>query len=369
MTQRLHCLRPLMYAATLVVLASLSWSGPAAGGESLTLVSWGGSYARACQKAYVEPFIAETGIAVRLESYNGGLAQIRAQVETGQVHWDLVDLDIADAARGCDEGLLEPVAGIDLVPAPDGTPAAEDFFPNMLTECGVGILYYSTVYAYNPVHLPGSGPTTLRDFFDLEQFPGRRGMRRSPQVNLEFALMADGVPVEQVYATLDTPAGVERAFRKLDTLKDHIVWWEAGAQPPQMLADGEVVMSTAFNGRIFNAQVLENQPFVIVWDSQVLDYGALGIVAGTPRLEAARKLLSFATRTESMAAVGRYIAYSPARKSGAALITTHLEAGVDMRPHMPNSPANVARALRYDWRWWRDHGDEMNERFSAWLAR
>ena len=92
----------------------------------------------------------------------------------------------------------------------------------------------------------------------------------------------------------------------------------SGAQPPQMLADGEVVMSTAYNGRIFNAQVLEKQPFVIVLDGQVLDHGILGIVAGTPKLEAARKFLTFATRTESLAAIGRYIAYSPARRSGTA---------------------------------------------------
>ncbi len=362
-------IRPVMHAAAVVLLATLSWSRPAAGSESLTVVSWGGSYARACQKAILTPFTAQTGIETRLESYNGGLAQIRAQVETGKVYWDLVDLEIADAARGCDEGLLEPVIAADLPPAPDGSPAVDDFLPDMLTECGVGMLFYSTVYAYNPTHLAGPKPTTIQDFFDLEKFPGRRGMRRSPLVNLEFALMADGVPVEQVYATLGTPGGVNRAFRKLDTIKEHIVWWEAGAQPPQMLADGEVVMSTAYNGRIFNAQVLENQPFVIVWDGQVLDHGVLSIVAGTPKLEAARKFLAFATRTESLVAVGRYISYSPARRSGTALITTHLETGVEMQPHMPTSPQNTARALHNNWEWWSDHGDEMNERFSAWLAR
>ena len=361
-------IRPTAYAAALVLLTGLGWSQPAAG-DSLTVVSWGGSYARACQKAQHEPFTAETGIDIRLEAYNGGLAQIRAQVESGNVHWDVVDLEMADAARGCDEGLLEPVYREDLAPAPDGTPAADDFFPDMLTECAVGMVFYSTVYAYNPAHLAGPKPTTVSDFFDLEKFPGRRGMRRSPLVNLEFALMADGVPVDQVYATLGTPEGVERAFRKLDTIKDHVVWWEAGAQPPQMLADGEVVMSTAYNGRIFNAQVLENQPFVIVWDGQVMDYAVLSIVTGTPKLDLARQFLAFATRAESLAGIGRYIAYSPARKSGTVLIGTHLEAGVDMKPHMPTSPANIARALPHDWQWWRDHGDEMNERFSAWLAR
>ena len=353
----------------LLLLGILTGVGPLALAESLTAVSWGGSYARACKKAYHEPFIKETGIEVRLEDYNGGLAQIRAQVETGNVHWDVVDMEMADAVRGCDEGLLEPIDPGDLAPGADGTPAARDFFPGALTECGVGTQFYSTIYAYNLEQFPGAKPSTIGDFFDLKKFPGRRGMRRTPQVNLEFALMADGVPLDQVYAILDTEEGLARAFRKLDSIKDHIVWWEAGAQPPQMLADGEVAMTTAYNGRIFNAQVLEDQPFAIVWDGQLLDMGQLVIVAGSPNLEAARKFLSFATTVRSMVAVGRYISYSPARQSGTALISTHLETGVDMKPHMPTTPENVSSGLQYDWEWWSDHIDEMNLRFIAWLLR
>ena len=359
----------LSRVAMLLPWAILAGGGPLALAESLTMVSWGGSYARACEKAYYEPFAEETGIEIREEDYNGGLAQIRAQVETGNVHWDVVDMDMADAVRGCDEGLLEPIVRGDLAPGADGTPAEEDFFPGSLTECGVGTLFYSTIYAYNLEKFPEVKPSTIGDFFDLEKFPGRRGMRRTPQVNLEFALMADGVPLDQVYAILDTQEGLDRAFRKLDSIKDRIVWWEAGAQPPQMLADGEVAMTTAYNGRIFNAQVLENQPFAIVWDGQLLDMGQLVIVAGSPNLQAARKFLSFATTVRSMVAVGRYISYSPARQSGTALISTHLETGVDMKPHMPTTPENVASGLQYDWEWWSDHIDEMNLRFIAWLLR
>ena len=354
-----------------VLLAILLLMGcqPATDNESLTVVSWGGSYAQACVKAYHEPFTAKSGIKIRLEDYNGGLAQIRAQVETGNVHWDVVDMEIADAVLACDEGLLEFIAADDLPPGPDGTPAAQDFLPDTLTECGVGTLFYSTIYAYNRENFSGPRPATIEDFFDVKKFPGRRGMRRTPQVNLEFALMADGISPDQVYATLGTAEGVNRAFRKLDTIKEHIVWWKAGAQPPQMLADGEVVMSTAYNGRIFNAQVLENQPFTVVWDGQVLDQGQLAIVAGTSRLEAARRFLAFAARTESMARVGRYISYSPVRRSGSALITTHLETGIDMKPHMPTTPENMTRTLHNNWEWWSDHVDQMNERFSAWMAR
>ncbi len=342
------------------------------GGEptgSVTVVSWGGSYGEAVRKGYIEPFMAETGIEVRLEDFNGGLAQVRAQVESGNVHWDVVDLEIADAVSACDEGLLERIDAASLPPAADGTPATDDFLPETLLECSVGTLLYSTVYAYNDERTSGEKPATIEDFFDLERFPGRRGMRRTPLVNLEFALMADGVPIEEVYAALDTPEGVERAFRKLDTIKDQVVWWETGAQPPQMLADGEVVMTTAYNGRIFNAQVLESQPFVIVWDAQVLDTGQLGIVAGTRNLGVALELVRFGTSAESMAAVSGYIAYSPARQSGLPLVGAHVETGVDMSPHMPTHPDNMVRVLTSDWLWWSDHMDEMNERFSSWLAR
>ena len=209
-----------------------------------------------------------------MEDFNGGLAEIRAQVETGNVHWDVVDLEAPDAVRGCDEGLLE-VLPLEQI-FPDAAAAEQDFLAGTLSECGLGLIVYSTdLRLPQRPDLPAPKPTTMADFFDLDKFPGRRGMRRSPYGNLEFALVADGVPVDEVYDVLSTPAGVDRAFRKLDSIKDQVVWWEAGAQPPQLLADGEVVMTTAYNGRIFNAQVVENQPFEIVWDGQVLDHAQL----------------------------------------------------------------------------------------------
>ncbi len=359
-----------IFVSALVMLAALLCEGAAAQEQSLTYVSWGGSYTRACEKGFIERFEAETGIEVRNEDYNGGLAQIRAQVDVGNVYWDVLDMELPDLVRGCDEGLLVTIDIEEYVaPGPGGISAEEDFVEGGITECGAGNFFYSTVFAYNDNRVGDRKPATIADFFDLEKFRGRRGMRRSPLVNLEFALMADGVPLDEVYATLDTEAGVARAFRKLDTIKEHIVWWETGAQPSQMLADGEVVMTTAYNGRIFNAQILENQPFVIVWDGQILDTGGFGIVKGTRNIEAAKKFVRFATSTQSLAGVTRYIAYSPVRHSAMQLVTTHAETGVEMMPHMPTSPQNAERALRNDWEWWTDNGEEMNERFSTWLVR
>ena len=332
----------------------------------MTMVSWGGAYGRATQQALLDPFFKTVQFDVLMEDYNGGLAEIRAQVETGNVHWDVVDLEAPDAVRGCDEGLLEILPLEEIFP--DVAAAAQDFLPGTLSECGVGLVVYSTIYAYRSDLLVGAKPSTMADFFDLEEFPGRRGMRRSPYGNMEFALVADGVPVDQVYAVLSTPAGVDRAFRKLDSIKDQVVWWEAGAQPPQLLADGEVVMTTAYNGRIFNAQVAENQPFEIVWDGQVLDHSQLAIPAGAPNLERALEFLAYAARPESMAAMSQYISYSPVRHSAVALVGSH-ETGIEMEPHMPATPERLERSVFNDWEWWADYGEEINDRFGAWLAR
>ena len=353
------------------MIALLAWfSAAVSHAESITVVSFGGSYAKACVDAYHKPFTEATGIEVRLEDYNGGLAQVRAQVESGAVHWDVVDLEMADAELACDEGIIELVELDDLPAGVNGEPPAEDYPEEVMSECGPGGIYFSTIYAYNKDYIKGPAPQKMEDFFDLEKFPGRRGMRRVPVGNLEFALIADGVPLDQIYTTLDTEEGVDRAFRKLDTIKDQVIWWEAGAQPPQMLADGEVLMSTAWNGRIFNAQVLENQPFVIVWDGQILAVGGpLSIVAGTPRYEAALSFVGFANRPQSLANLSKYISYSPARASAQSLVGSHLETGIDMAPHLPASPQNVKRALVSDWRWWSENRDELNERFSAWLLR
>ena len=126
----------------------------------------------------------------------------------------------------------------------------------------------------------------MADFFNTKAFPGKRGMRKSPKVTMEFALIADGVPVGEVYNVLGTEEGVARAFAKLDTIKDDVVWWEAGAQPPQLLADGEVVFSTAWNGRVFNAKNAEGQSFEMVWDGQIYDLDLWVIPKGSKNKEA-----------------------------------------------------------------------------------
>jgi putative spermidine/putrescine transport system substrate-binding protein len=355
--------RTMPTAAVLAVTALGFGAVPALGQDALTVVSWGGAYTMSQVKAYHEPFEKETGIDILSEDYNGGLAQIKAQVESGNVTWDVVDLELSDVVRGCDEGLLEPIDWSILPPAPDGTPAEEDFIEGTLHDCAVATIVWSTVYAYDDTKFEGEKPSTIADFFDLEKFPGKRGMRKVPKVNLEFALMADGVPADEVYDVLSTDEGVDRAFAKLDTIKDEVVWWEAGAQPPQLLADGEVAMTTAYNGRLFNAIANEGKPFVIVWDGQVWDIDLWGMPAGSDGGEAALEFIKYSTDTQRLADQALYISYGPARRSSMAVINE------DIVPHLPTAERNFQNALQNDYEWWADNQDDMNERFNAWLAQ
>lgn len=345
--------------------------GTALAGKSLVVVSWGGAYTKSQIEAYHKPFEKKTGAKINSVDYNGGIAEMKAQVEAGNVTWDVVDMEIADAQRACDEGLLEKIDAGNLPAAPDGTPAVQDFIPNGITPCAVTTIVFSHIVAYDTSKFEANKPTKLADFFDVKNFPGKRGLRKtSPKINLELALRADGVPGEQVYQTLSTKAGVDRAFKKLDTIKNNVVWWETGAQPPQLLADGEVTMTTAYNGRIFDAQIAEGKPFSIIWDGQLQELDVLGIVKGTKHLDAANQFIAFATDTQRLADQAQWIAYGPARRSSLPLVGTyHDKPDVQMGQHMPNAVQNSANAIQIDFLWWADHQEELNQRWSAWLAK
>lgn len=351
-------------------VAALALGAAYAQDKQLTIVSWGGAYSESQIKAYHEPYTEMTGVEILNEDKSANaLAGIRAQVEAGNVTWDVVDMLQADAQRACDEGLVLEIDHNEwLKPAPDGTPATEDFIEGTLGPCFIPQILYATMFAYNTEAFDGEGPQTIEDVWDVESFPGTRALQQIPQKNLEWALLADGVEVDQVYEVLATQEGQDRAFAKLDEIKDNVIWWTEGAQPPQMLADQEAVIATAYNGRIFNAQVNEDQPFEIMWDHQMFETDGWVIPVDTGNLETIKDYIAFATDTQRLADQAKYIAYGPARKSSAELVGTHEATGVDMKPHMPTNPENLETAIPFDVQFWADYGDALEERFNAWVA-
>lgn len=348
----------------LILTTALTGIASVASAADVTVMSWGGAYTTSQVEAYQKPFTAQTGINVISVDADNPAPAVKAQVEAGNVTTDVADVEYADAIRLCDEGLLETIDPASLPAAPDGTPAVDDFLPGALTDCAVATIVFSTVFAYDTTKFP-EGPTTIADFFDLEKFPGKRAMRKGAKANLEMALMADGVPAADVYATLATPEGVDRAFKMLDKIKKDTVWWEAGAQPPQLLADGEVAMTTAYNGRIFAAAVAEGKPFQTVWDGQVYEYDLFVVPKGAPNKDAAMEFVKFSTDTQRLADQAKWIAYGPARKSSSALVGKYNDGKTDMAPYMPTNPDNMKNALASSYEFWVDHDGELNEKFNA----
>jgi putative spermidine/putrescine transport system substrate-binding protein len=352
-------------------LAALTLAATTAQADDLTIVSWGGAYSASQQGAYHEPYTKKTGVKILNEDKSAnGLAGIRAQVEAGNVTWDLVDMLQADAIRACDEGLILQIDHDEwLAPAPDGTPASKDFIEGTLGDCFIPQILYATMFAYNTEAFPNGGPKTIKDIWNVDKFPGTRSLQKIPQKNLEWALIADGVDASDVYEVLATKEGQDRAFAKLDELKPHVIWWSEGAQPPQMLADKEAVIATAYNGRIFNAQVNEDQPFEIMWDHQMFETDGWVVPVDTGNVDQIKDYLRFATDTQRLADQAKYISYGPARKSSASLVGKHAETGVDMKPHMPTNPENLKTAVAFDVMFWADYGDALEERFNAWVAQ
>ncbi|VDC22942.1 ABC transporter substrate-binding protein [Pseudogemmobacter humi] len=338
----------------LTALGLLALGTPALAEGSVSVMSFGGAYQEAQRRAVFESYTAATGIRVEEQEYGGEIARIAAMISSGNTTVDVVDVDAPTLLQGCDDGIFER---IDWAQIGDQS----DWLDGTTSECGVGTIVYSTALAWDGAKL-ADGPAVIADLFDTAKFPGKRGLWKNPATNLEFALLADGVPADQVYEVLSTPEGVDRAFAKLDTIKSSAVWWEAGAQAPQLLASGEVVMTTAWNGRIYNANK-EGQDFRIVWDNQILDSNYWAIPKGAKDLAASMAFIEYAVGPEVLAATTKYIPYGPVRVSAAEYVTPEDAA------NLPTSPQNMTVALTLDNAFWADNGDEIRKRFTTWLAQ
>ncbi|MSU88737.1 extracellular solute-binding protein [Rhodobacteraceae bacterium 2CG4] len=365
-----------------MLLASIALAFAAGAGgaqdmtDDMTLVSWGGAYQASQQKAYVEPYLADNPevSAVWDESSPEAVAKLRAMNEAGNITWDLVDVVASDAIRLCDEGLAMEVDHDEiLAPAPDGTPASEDFGDLIVSDCFIPQIVYSTTFGYRSdvEEWGGNEPQDVCAVFDLDTFPGQRALEKRPINNLEWALLCDGVAKEDLYDVLETEEGQQRAFAKLDTIKDQTIWWSAAAEPIQALADGEVVIASTYNGRLFSAIAEQDQPIKMLWDAQVFDLDGWIIPEGLPedRLARVKDFLNFATDTQRLADQAAYISYGPARASSAPMVGKHADLGIEMAPHMPTNPENAKNTILYNYEWWADYRDDLDAKFQSWLAQ
>ncbi|MHA6346190.1 extracellular solute-binding protein [Roseivivax sp. CAU 1761] len=367
----------MKFSKTLLATTALTVAAAGAGfaqdqemADSMTLVSWGGAYQNSQQKAYVEPYLEMNPevSATWDESSAEAVAKLRAMNEAGNITWDLVDVVASDAIRLCDEGLAMEIDHDELLAAaPDGTSAEDDFGDLIVSDCYIPQIVYSTTFGYRTDMVPDGAepPSEICDVFDLETYPGKRALEKRPINNMEWALLCDGVGKEEIYDVLATDEGQDQALAKLDEIKDQVVWWSAGADTPQLLADGEVFMGSTYNGRLYSVIEEQDQPVAMMWDAQVFDLDGWIIPEGLPedRLARVKDFVKFATDTQRLADQAKYISYGPARDSSAPLVPE------EMKQHMPTDPANAANTFLYNYEFWADYRDDIDAKFQAWLAQ
>ncbi len=331
--------------------------------SEITFTSRTGPNKRSQMLGFVRPYEEATGTRVNVERYAGGIREIRDQVESANVIWDVVDLTQADSLRACNEGLLENIEDIELPDGADGTGFRDDFVEGALNPCGVGVIVWATVFGYSDEAFSDDPPTAVADFFDTQKYPGRRAIRNDPTVIMEWALIADGVAQNDVYSVLETPQGVERALAKMDAIKPGLLLWENGRQPVRLLNGGEVVMASVWATTGAVASREEGANFSVVWDGRVIELDLFGIPKGSRYKDEAIDFIRFASSSESLARMVGYLPNGPTRRSSLALISD------DVLAQLPNGPAYDNKvSILSDAEWWSKNQAVLEEAFDAWIA-
>jgi putative spermidine/putrescine transport system substrate-binding protein len=329
----------------------------------VTIATWSGAYGEAQQRVLIEPFAKNTGYDVKTVIYDGAYETLEQQKD--EPKWNVVDLNGAEMVRACNEGLLERLDVSFLKAAQDGGDPAQDFLPGAIHECGIGSMAWSAVLVTD--QRLEHKPTSLKNFFDTGNFPGKRTLPKQPRYSLELALIADGVAPADVYDVLNTPKGQDRAFAKLSSIKDDIIWWEDPADVLGRIVNKEAIMGLAFNGRAFMSIVASEQPLEIIWDHQIYTYDYWSIPRGAEFQDAAREFIGFATSPAPLAAQASWLPYGPSRRSATGSVANHPELGIDMKPFLPTHADHFANALAMNDAFWVQNGAGLEERFAEWV--
>ena len=341
-------------ASCMIAVAAIVTSGPSLA-RDLTIVTYGGLTEKASAAAYYEPFTAKTGEAIIMDQ-DPSLSKMRAMIQSNNITWDIIDQESAEAIVGCDEGLFEKYdfSKLDLKGIPE----------DMLLPCGVPAYSVGNVMVYDADRITNDPPKTWADFWNVEKWPGKRGFWNTPKGALESAMMADGVAPKDVYAELEKPGGIDRAFAKLDELKPNLLVWNTGAEMINRLASGEYIMTFGWSNRVLGANEANNRNFKVVWDAgftSVADHWVT--LKGTPNIDKVYEFLNYFSKQDRQA---EFMRLMPANAA-------NLDALSDLPPErlemLPLSPQNIGFSVPVNDEFWANNLDTLTERFNAWLSR
>ncbi|SAK64679.1 ABC transporter substrate-binding protein [Caballeronia ptereochthonis] len=337
--------------AALAASAAPAFSATSSGRpDSITVRDAGGSYVDAFREAFYLPFEAKTGIkVVPAASAPEPTAQIKAMVEAKSYLWDVALLSLAAHDQCVKSDLLEPLN--------IGGSAYDDLPPEYRRPHFAGVDVYTTVLAYRADKVKRA-PQSWQDFWNVNDFPGRRALRNFPFDTVEIALMADGVPTGKVY-----PCDLDRSFASLNRIRPAVnAWWTAGAQSTQLLQTGEVDMIAIWNGAA-QRTIDAGAPVKLVWNQNIAGVEGWCIVRGTPKAQAAREFVAFAMQPQQQALLAKYMSYGPANPKA----YEHIDP--KRAQVLSTNPDYRKVALMIDNDYWVTHKDKTIEQFNAWRMR
>ena len=315
--------------------------------DSIVFTSWGGTTQAAQKKHWAVPFSAASGITVQQDGPTD-YGKFKAMVESGKVSWDVVDVEADFAGKAAKDGLLEP---IDYSVVPKG-----QLDPRFSGPYHVGSFYYSFVLGFNKDVYKTKAPQGWADLFDTKGYPGKRTLYKwaAPGV-LELALLADGVAADKLY-----PLDLERAFKKLDSIKSDIVWWTGGAQSQQLLASGEAPIGMFWNGRV-HAIELSGQKVGISWKQNLTAADVLVVPKGSKNKAAAMKFLAAATSAKAQAGYSAETLYAPINTEAKKLMSPEVVKA------LPDNHA--ADQINLNLSYWAENRDAIGKAWYAWQAK
>ncbi len=328
------------------------WIRRAGAAGKVVIRTIGGAYEEGNVKAIFEPFTKATGIEV--VKVPATLGKLLAMFEAGNVELDVVDAGELGMLSLSQKGALDKInyKGWKLANPEDMDHRRDDM---------VADIYFSTVLGYNnQVFATGKQPKSWAEFWDVKKFPGPRMLTdlAAGAVDLEFALLADGVPKDKIY-----PIDLDRAFKSLDRVRPAIrKFWDTGALSAQMLADKEVVLGSIWNGRL-QAIADKGAPVAIEWNEAALQVQFWGALKGAKNAENAQRFIEFACQPQMQAALTEHIPYGPTNRQA----FKHIPANVAAR--LPSSPEHKPKAFLHSAQWWTDNRSKVSERWSQWLLQ
>lgn len=329
------------------VLPATFGIGRAATNE-VVVASWGGNYLEAQKAAFFDSFEKETGNRVIIAEWD--LSKLQLMVESGNVEWDLITgIQGEQASVAQSKDFLVP---IDFTVVPK-----DNLIEGAATEYYVAAEWYSSVIAWDAREF-AQGPQSWADFWDVEKFPGPRALGREALITLLGALLADGVEPGALL-----PIDYDRAFKSLDKIKPHVgVWYTSNGQPPQLLIDGQVVMSTAYNARI-QGEMNKGAPLDYTWNQNLVNTGGYAVPRGAKNPEGAMQLIAWALDPKRQAKFAEMIPYGVTTKEA----FSYLDEAVAKT--LPTAPGNIEKAIPLDVKWLGENLDEMTRRLDEYILK